>query len=313
MPTKSNHLNTVTVEDLRKQFGIGAQSAKRIIKYRESRGKLEEQDLNQVPKLKPSVIEKVKKPIDKNATVKNSVSNYQPVTSGSGKRLKLNLPLAEMEGAEKVEIQFSSKELLSKYGIPLNKVQLTKSIKNRNGELQLKIPLSKHTPPGTYKTDVIAGGKMFKTTIDVVENISVSITPNRLILNAKEKSVQKELVITNNGNVPLTIDNPGGIMLEVEHIDCRVIRGVVGNMRKTKNATTDLDSILNLASRELEVLYKEAGVMRVTLNGGKYSLAPGEAKKFTFNFSIPATLKDKSYNGAMHFFGSSVHINVMNS
>jgi hypothetical protein len=313
MASTQINLNSASVHELCMHYNIGNLSAKRMIRYREANGnKLSATDLEKIPSLRASVVTKVKK-ANSNSKTKLTKSKFKPQIHGRAAKLKVSIPSSELKDEENVELSFKNNSLLSIYGTPLKNVKFNKNISRSSEGLRFKIPLSKYTPPGSYQIDIQAGNTTFQSTIDVVETIKLSTSTSRLLLDAKDKSVDKEIVLTNNGNVPLDIKSPGGVMLEVEHIDCRVIRGVVSNIRKggTKSKS-DLDVVLDLASKELESLYKEAGVMRVKLKGNSYTLAPGEAKKLTFTFTIPATLKDRSYNGALHFYDTSVLVNVAN-
>ena len=313
MSISNLNLNKASVHELQEFFGIGVQSAKRMVRYREeNNNKLSRADIALIPNLSNATVKKVAQKSSKQ-NINKAASKFNPSASFKGNRFKVLLPNEEKNKESALEIGFKADGLFDKKGIPLNDLKLKRNAEGNN-MLRINVPLSKHTPPGTYKVLINAGSKQFEVNLDVVENMGVTIFPNSIQLLGNQRTAKKELMITNTGNVPLEIKDPGAIMLEVEHIDCRVIRGVVGGIRSNRSkASANIDEIINLASKELEQLYHEAGALKVTLVGGATVIAPGESKKVTLNFSIPTTLKNRSYNGTIRFYETNLHVNVSNS
>ena len=70
----------------------------------------------------------------------------------------------------------------------------------------IALTLDPTTPPGTYEAQLDVDGEMRTVVMHVTEDASFSIAPDDLVLpNHPGEKVQKRVVFTNHGNVPLSV------------------------------------------------------------------------------------------------------------
>lgn len=174
----------------------------------------------------------------------------------------------------------------------------------------MKIPISKTTPPGSHKVDILVEDTLHLATIDVVERLYAIISPSKLYIEAKPgATVEKQIFVRNNGNVPLVFADPGPVILETNFLECRTIRDVVRKMDKKE---TSLEQILCLAAEKLEELYDEGSSLKVRLQGKPITIAPGESEKIDLVITLPSKLKRPNrYTGSYTFYNAAIVFSVV--
>jgi hypothetical protein len=78
----------------------------------------------------------------------------------------------------------------------------------------VRVCLDRFTPPGSYPATLVIDGRSQPAELQVVEDVSLSLSPSELIVTGDPDVVQtKSLVITNDGNVPLAVSHVGPVEL----------------------------------------------------------------------------------------------------
>jgi len=306
------NLNTASIKELQSLTGVGPNLAKKIRLHITKYGPLKSaKELTKIA----GVSEKLAKSISSQLAYKAPESapkqpkKRKPRVSfqNSARRMKGKIELLEPTH-EPVAIEFTNTKLRGRDNKPLTEVKLQRLPHFREKEgsfVNLRVPLSRHTPPGSHTLDVLIDGVKHQTQIDVLENTSVQISPMKFYLEgAPGSSIKKRILIKNTGNLPLTFKDPGPVILETDFIECRSIRDVV---RKINKKETSLEQILCAAAEKLEDLYDEGGTMRVRLDGKALTIKGGEQAMAQLVITLPAKLKRPNrYTGGFRFYNAGV-------
>lgn len=310
MDTKTSekiNINEVSKDAIVKELGLSSAQAQKIIDYRLSKGPFKSySDLNKIPGLSKSSSQKLASNLSFNAD--NQKFNFTNLSQHSASRLKFNLKLPD-KISEDVKISFGNTSLLDKNQKPLSALNLNYPVfENQLPDLRVKIPLSRYNPPGTHTLEMTVNGVKQKVNIDIDERISVQITPNQFYIeNAAGSNIEKEIFITNMGNLPLQLKDPGAVMLESEFLECRMVRDAVHQIRSKK---FNIDELLNAFADKLGNLYEEAGAMKIKFD--KQSLlAPGERIKVKLKIQLPKGLKPtQKYYGTYRLYDATIKFNI---
>ena len=311
------NINKASKKELQQLPGIGTNLADKILALRGNKKNHfnSVEDIKQLKGVTKPIFEKIQNLItvsEDNLEPKTSKKRQSIVLHACGEpgRIKLELPLIEESGSKRVTISFSKTPgLLSSKKIALDDVVMKRSVFQRNGRsLKIKVPLAKETPPGTYETLITAGEVEYKALIDVTKKVATKIIPRKVFIEENNvNGIEQTFFISNNGNVPLTLRNPGAVILEPDFMECRTIRAAVKKLQNVKDMVEALSSVAG----ELDKLYKESGAMRITLKGKPIIIQPGTTKKVSFLVKLPNSLKKSvTYQGSFRFYKSVVTIIV---
>jgi hypothetical protein len=145
------------------------------------------------------------------------------------------------------------------------------------------------TPPGTYQAELDVEGERRSVVMYVTEDVSLSIEPSRIVLpNHAGEKVKRQVVFTNEGNVPLTVKSIGPVVLDDELAHCRALRGALADVGDTMK---DLDDFLVALGRRYKKIY-ETLVLRV--QNESVTVHPGETQAVDLNITLPDKLDTRS-------------------
>ncbi len=179
--------------------------------------------------------------------------------------------------------------------------------------LRTRLTIAPNTPPGDYYGEVEIGGSVRPALLRVVEKIDVVVQPSILLIeNLPGTRITKRVLVTNRGNVPITVGHPGGIALDDERGECRVTRatyealGQALDAARAKPDEHDEKESRRAADVEGPVLsleraigewvtqgrdhLKAMGVLGVRNVGGATTVEPGAQEPVEFVFRIPKGL-----------------------
>ncbi|MFL6240385.1 MAG: hypothetical protein ACJ735_12925 [Actinomycetes bacterium] len=72
-------------------------------------------------------------------------------------------------------------------------------------QFAVSVALDPRTPAGEYTAHVEVGGERHEVVLQIVENVNLDITPDRVYVTPAGKSVRTTIVATNHGNVPVRL------------------------------------------------------------------------------------------------------------
>jgi hypothetical protein len=155
------------------------------------------------------------------------------------------------------------------------------------------LALDPRTPPGTYEALLDIDGEQRSVVLHVTEDVALSISPQPLVIQNRPKAqVRKEVVFTNEGNVPITVRSIGTVVLDDEMAHCRAMRGALTDVGDTME---DMDDYIAALGKRYRKIY-ETLVLKV--QNDEITIKPGETRALKLNITVPAKLEKRSrYSG----------------
>lgn len=185
-------------------------------------------------------------------------------------------------------------------------------IKLKAGETRT-VPLTLHldptTPPGEYRHELEVGGLRREAVLRVVERVDLRLQPSSLrVENRPGQTVTRTVLLTNRGNVPLTLDRVDPVVLDDVLLDCRILRRALAALdEETGTFQEFLDELVRQAKRALD----ETGLLPVRLAAGSVELQPGEATAADLEIDLPSGLDPRAeYRGRVGVYGASLRFTV---
>jgi hypothetical protein len=157
----------------------------------------------------------------------------------------------------------------------------------------ISLALDPTTPPGTYQAELEVEGEQRTVVMHVTEDVTFSITPDELVLpNHAGAKVQKQVIFTNHGNVPLAIRSIGTVVLDEELAHCRALRGALDEVGDTMK---NLDDFLVALGKRYKAIY---ATLVLKVQNEKVTVAPGETRALDLTITLPEKMEARSrYTG----------------
>lgn len=160
----------------------------------------------------------------------------------------------------------------------------------------VSLSLDPRTPPGTYHAELDVGGEQRAVVLHVTEDVALSIAPAELVLpnrgTGKAQKIQKQVVITNEGNVPVTVKAVGTVVLDEELAHCRALRGALADAGDTMKS---LDDFAVALGRRYRALYE---TLALRVQNEEIAIAAGETQAIELTITLPDKLEPRSrYTG----------------
>jgi hypothetical protein len=163
----------------------------------------------------------------------------------------------------------------------------------QNRPVPVVLALDRRTPPGTYHAELDIEGQRRPVVMHVTEDVALTIAPETLVLpNRAGEKVNKRVIFTNDGNVPIAIRSLGTIVLDEELVHCRALRGALADVGETM---TSLDDFAAALGRRYRALY-ETLVLKV--QNAAVTVEPGATAAVDLKITLPEKLEPRSrYSG----------------
>jgi hypothetical protein len=153
-------------------------------------------------------------------------------------------------------------------------------------QVPIALALDATTPPGTYRAELDLDGELRKVILHVVEDLSFSLEPRDLVIpNRPGAKIDKRIVITNSGNVSLSVKTIGAIVLDEELVHCRALRGAITDVGRTMK---NLDDFVVALGHRYHALYDKL-VLKV--QNDPTTVEPGETAVVDLTISLPDKLE----------------------
>jgi hypothetical protein len=155
------------------------------------------------------------------------------------------------------------------------------------------LTLDPRTPPGTYEALLDVDGEQRNVIMHVTEDVALSISPQPLVIpNRPKEKVRKQVVFTNDGNVPITVKSIGTVVLDDEMAHCRAMRGALTDVGDTME---DMDDYIAALGKRYRKIY-DTLVLKV--QNDEITINPGETRALQLNITVPDKLEKRSrYSG----------------
>jgi hypothetical protein len=171
--------------------------------------------------------------------------------------------------------------------------------------------LDPYTPPGEYDAELEVSGEIKPVKVHITEKIDLSVSPDKIIIrDVPGSKVTKRIVLTNNGNVPLSIGEIGAIILEDERLECRVMRRVLAAI-DTKNKEAKFEDYFRVAIAQAQNVLLEAGALRVHNKTGSITLDPGSTQVIDLEIQIPESLDRRTrYTASVALYNENLSFEI---
>lgn len=173
------------------------------------------------------------------------------------------------------------------------------------GPVSLSVSLDPYTPPGEYHAEMDMAGRMVPVVMRVTERVDLRISPAELVIeNRPDQTFQKQIVVTNTGNVPLTIGKLGSVFLDDELLICRTLRAAAAAVG---DDLRPLEEYLARILLEAKHVAESSGILRVHSKAENEILQPGEVRPIDLEIRVPAALDRRGrYRGVLALYTANL-------
>jgi hypothetical protein len=169
----------------------------------------------------------------------------------------------------------------------------------------MRLHLPRTTPPGEYRGQILVGDRERPVVIHVQAEIFFRIMPERLIFTGKaEDHVRFELTFLNLGNVPLEIADVYAFGV----FDVGGTERAIGRMAQAEDGHDPGRRIDVFAGA---VADEHGGVVRVKVESGSGSLAPGATQDVAITIRVPERVKSgHTYWGTWPMYNNRYYVKI---
>lgn len=160
-------------------------------------------------------------------------------------------------------------------------------------DVPLALSLDPRTPPGTYHAELDIDGEQRSVVVHVTEDVSLTISPDQVVLpNKPGEKIKKRVVITNEGNVEIAVNALGAVVLDEELAHCRALRGALADVGDTMKS---LDDFAVALGKRYRAIYE---TLTLRVQNDAVTIPPGETYALDLTITIPEKLERRSrYTG----------------
>lgn len=173
----------------------------------------------------------------------------------------------------------------------------------------LSLSLNPHLPPGEYRGVLEFGAWEQAVILHVTELVRLTVSPNQLVIENRPGRVQRRVVFSNDGNVPLTIGDLGPVVLDDEQLQCRALRAALAAGAREARGLDDL--VMELA-RQAQAALAQAGFLGLRNPQGPVTLQPQEIRPVELEIRVPDKLdRHTRYSGALPIYTTDLSFLVV--
>lgn len=157
----------------------------------------------------------------------------------------------------------------------------------------LMLNLAPTTPPGTYHAEIDVDGHLQAVVVHVTEDVAFSIEPSTVVVpNRPGEKVHKQIVVTNTGNVAVSMKSIGAVVLDDELAHCKALRGALHDVGATM---TKLDDFVTALGRRYHGLYE---TLTLKVQNENTTVDPGNTLAVDLTITVPDKLNARTrYTG----------------
>lgn len=166
------------------------------------------------------------------------------------------------------------------------------------------------TPPGVYEAVFdVAGGEQ-AAEIEVLPVERLDIVPRSLAVTGRAGArVQETVVLTNSGNVPMTLDVLGMLVLQEDEQICLSIQRALGEVKSGKREGEPYEQFLSAFITSVAERKTDFG--RVRLADGAIVLAAGESREARLAIHLPRDIiAGRQYGAQLKTHGVQLFVHI---
>jgi hypothetical protein len=150
------------------------------------------------------------------------------------------------------------------------------------------------TAPGSYPVELDVGGQTVAATVEVIEQISLTLSPSTVVIDGVVGAAGSAAVLaTNSGNIPLAVSQAGPVPLDLDATRATFIDRLFGRRTVVTAPTTVVDVHVHTNGEaggddhdEEDDRPRVTGTLAVPI-----VLAPGETQRLDWDFTIEGELE----------------------
>jgi len=161
----------------------------------------------------------------------------------------------------------------------------------------LVIGIDPSTPPGEYPVELDVMGQVRPAVLSVAQAVVLRVEPKRIVVMTEfGLPWRTRVLITNEGNVPLSINPVADVDLRDDVAHVRDLRGVIAPL--LDDVPRKLDDFVAVLLAVLPPQGPVLGKLSVRTNGAPVELAPGHSVRLDLEITLPPDLPaDGRYRG----------------
>jgi hypothetical protein len=177
-----------------------------------------------------------------------------------------------------------------------------------SADVRSRACLPASTPPGRYRAALTLGDSTYPVELLVTEFMKTKIAPAQIFVPGAAGYAQKNIVVSNHGNVRVTVGSFGALPLDDELAMCRIIRAALKNAPANTETVHQWTTVyLRTAGDHLEHL----GMLWVDAERGPIIVEPGQSVPVTLRIRIPENLPASRCYAVATFYDTSFQIVVV--
>ncbi len=196
---------------------------------------------------------------------------------------------------------------------PLQEIRIfSRMYPSQQSRVTLDFPIDPSTPPGTYPATVQIGDQSQPVQIRISESIELEVEPDNVTVSAQDpKRFEREFVVTNVGNVPMSVGEKWVAALQVpEGIESQVVQRMKALCQKKQDEGT-ASREEGSSVQELLCLVASQQPGPVTLTWKNLTLAPGETQVMKGVIELPDGLQPhRHYFAEFELFSASLLVDI---
>jgi hypothetical protein len=179
--------------------------------------------------------------------------------------------------------------------------------------VSLKVAVDPATPPGEYSVELELAGRTRPVVLHVAEVFDLSIRPASLVVaNAPGQAQRKQLIVTNEGNVPITVGEIGEVDLKDDMVWDRAVRIAIEPW--AGKADVEIEEFVVAVLRVAREEAYQVGSLVVRNLNGRVDVSPGETKVIDLEITLREELPLNSrYRGRAPLLTQDLEIVVVSS
>ncbi len=167
--------------------------------------------------------------------------------------------------------------------------------------------IDRHTPPGTYETDIVCDDQRVPAIVHVLENPEFEVVPSRVVWRGGGGDrLTQALVIRNRGNVSHTLHDIGMVWLEEQDwVGRTFVYALREAAEKTEGHQAFLDQVLEQFKKTM------VHTVQVSLSYDDADFKPGDTRQVMLDITLPGSLKKgRTYFGFIKLMGKRLWVEV---
>lgn len=177
--------------------------------------------------------------------------------------------------------------------------------------VKIRLDLGPHSPPCEYHGTLKVGEYSRSVVLHVTEVVRLEISPETMVIDQRAgATVVKQVVLTNRGNVPLTIGELGRVPLGQEVMPRWSLQTTLAATGESPN---ELEALFaEITGEEAQPTLKPAGFLEVYNTAGRVVLQPGQVCPLDLEICLPDALENNArYLGQLPLYTSDLHFVIV--